>query len=609
MILQSLYKDANAIMTQTGLGVMPPSMYIPKLLRWVVDISTEPTIPVQFSPQTVTDVKGKERGIQHLLPDVKRTVGVTPFLLADTPSYTLGLVFESDLKGKDETRERSRAAQKHLEFKALVRRCAELTEDPDVAVISRFLDTWDPNNLPPNFPKDMDGSQAVTFRVDRHRLVIEDPQVRAFWAAHVAGDDVGVENRPPMQCLVSGVRGPVEKMMPVPVKGIPGGQPTGTHLVSANFNAVESYGLERAQTSPISREAGERFGKALNALLASDRHHLTVQNMVYVYWAAPGTPKLLPFALSPSTEEVSKLFEAVHKGQAWCSIPNEAKFHIFGLSANAARAVVRAEIDTTIGEVGRAQADWFERLRIIGTDGQTGDPLGLKTLAVASYREFKDIPTGVEDALVQAALNRVPLPESLLQAVVMRCRLGTKAGERVTHVTYARAALLKYILTQKRPDMEEANAMQEEITGALPPGHNAAAYHCGRLFAELEDIQSASSDYNINATISDKYFGSASSSPASVFGILMAGVQNHLSKLRKGDERHQSAFRGAQKRLEEILSEIGDFPLTLPLRDQALFSLGYYHHRAAKRKDIALRSEAKKRASTITLDGSEQGEN
>ena len=40
-------------------------------------------------------------------------------------------------------------------------------------------------------------------------------------------------------------------------------------------------------------------------------------------------------------------------------------------------------------------------------------------------------------------------------------------------------------------------------------------------------------------------------------------------------------------------------------RRQALFSLGYYHHKAAKRKDIAERPAAKKQAGTLALDLSE----
>ena len=135
--------------------------------------------------------------------------------------------------------------------------------------------------------------------------------------------------------------------------------------------------------------------------------------------------------------------------------------------------------------------------------------------------------------------------------------------------------------------------MTQEVTGARP-----AAYHCGRLFAELEEIQKAAIP-GINAGISDKFFGAASTAPASVFGQLLGGAQDHLGKLRRIRE---GAYYGAEKRLEEIMSEIGDFPLTLSLRDQALFSLGYYHHRAAKRKDIADRTAAKQQSGPITLD-------
>ncbi len=596
MILQQLHADADAILKQTGQKGEIPSMYVPKLLRWVVEISSDLRVPAAFTELVTTNAKGKEIGIDHLLPDVKRTMGVKPLVLADTPAYTLGLLFADDLKGKDEARERAWTARKFAAFQELVRDCARQTGNADVSAIAGFLDAWNPDAPPVALPAKMNGAHTVTFRVDNGAYPVDDMAVRRFWAARgqpeagkaPAGDRA-------MQCLLSGVRGPVESIMPVAVKGIPNGQPTGTHLVSANFAAAESYGLKRAQTSPISRDAGERFGKALNALLASERHRLTVQNVAYVFWSAAGTPALLAFAPQPDPNAVRGLFEAMRKGVPWSSVSDEAKFHIFGLSANAARAVVRSALDTTVGAVGRAQAAWFHRLAIIGTDGQTGEPLGLKTLTVAPYRDFKEIAPGVEDALVQAALAGAHLPQSLLASIVTRCRMD---AER--RVTYPRAALLKYILTQDMA-LEVAQQMSEEITGALPGGMNEAAYHCGRLFAELEDIQRQALP-GLNATIGDKYFGSASSSPASVFGILLAGVQNHLSSLRKGRE---GAWHGAQRRLEEILAQIGDFPKTLPLREQALFSLGYYHHRAAKRKDITARSEAKKRAGQLTLEASD----
>jgi CRISPR-associated protein Csd1 len=65
---------------------------------------------------------------------------------------------------------------------------------------------------------------------------------------------------------------------------------------------------------------------------------------------------------------------------------------------------------------------------------------------------------------------------------------------------------------------------------------NHPAYKCGRLLAVIERIQSAAIG-NPNATLTDRYYGSASTTPASVFGVLLRMTQPHLSKLRKQSAR------------------------------------------------------------------------
>lgn len=51
-----------------------------------------------------------------------------------------------------------------------------------------------------------------------------------------------------------------------------------------------------------------------------------------------------------------------------------------------------------------------------------------------------------------------------------------------------------------------------------------------------------------------------------------------MPKLRK---ERKGAFIALEHRLQEITVAIGDvFPSTLTLRDQGLFSLGYYHQKA-----------------------------
>ena len=595
MILQQLWKDADAIMTQTGRGSLPPAMYMPKRVKWIVELSHDPRLPVSFTPTVGDDKKGVER----LVPFIKRTVAVVSIPLADKPSYTFGVRFADPKRdaGRDLEKDAARTALEHQSYKDILRACADATGNGDIARIAEFLAAWDLADPDSILPAELSRDDLITFRVD-DALPIEDTAVQAFWAKAAAGEgtaeaeeelELGLPASSAMQCLISGAVGPVEEMMPVPVKGLFGGKPE-MAIVSANAAAFESYGLPRAQTSPISRPAGERFGQALNAVLASPAHHQSAGRITYIFWARGAVVPLFAFQPPADARDLQKLLTAIHRGDAsWANgLPPSEKFHLFGLTANAARVVVRSALDTTIGEIGARQAEWFERLSLIGSDGLPGRPLPLKTLAVAAYREFKDIAPGLEDALVQAALVGAPVPEALLTALVMRCRLDTD-----NRVTYPRAALLKYILTQSLP-LEEANLMTQEVTDARP-----AAYHCGRLFAELEEIQKAAIP-GINAGISDKFFGAASTAPASVFGQLLGGARDHLGKLRRTRE---GAYYGAEKRLEEIMAEIDEFPLTLSLRDQALFSLGYYHHRAAKRKDIADRSAAKKQVGLLTLDG------
>ena len=215
---------------------------------------------------------------------------MTPVLLADKPSYTFGVRFADPKRdaGRDLKKDAARTIQEHQSYKDLIRACAETTGDADMARGAAFLDSWDTDNPAINLPAELGRDDLLTFRVDG-RLPMEDVKVQAFWAQTAAGGraeetekelELGLPAKSAMQCLISGENGPVEEMMPVPVKGLPG-KKSEMAIVSANANAFESYGLTRAQTSPISREAAERFGQALNAVLGSDRpprpgrqHHL-----------------------------------------------------------------------------------------------------------------------------------------------------------------------------------------------------------------------------------------------------------------------------------------------------------------------------------------------
>ena len=88
----------------------------------------------------------------------------------------------------------------------------------------------------------------------------------------------------------------------------------------------------------------------------------------------------------------------------------------------------------------------------------------------------------------------------------------------------------------------------------------------------LEKIQEEASP-GLNATIRDRYYGAASSTPVAVFTTLLRLKNAHLKKLTVPRNTY------FEKLLGEILAPVADFPKHLTLPDQGRFALGYYQQR------------------------------
>jgi CRISPR-associated protein Csd1 len=174
--------------------------------------------------------------------------------------------------------------------------------------------------------------------------------------------------------------------------------------------------------------------------------------------------------------------------------------------------------------------------------------------------------------LFEAAIRGSALPRSVLAAALRRI-------QAEHDVPPARAAILRLVLNRERSQSLEAKGgvtMSEglDLTRCDP------AYLCGRLLAVLARLQYLALG-STNATIVSRCYGAASTAPVTVFGRLVDLAQSHLKKLSAS---MGGAAVNVEKDIEEILAKLGDWPCQLPLQDQALFALGYYHQRAEYRR-------------------------
>jgi CRISPR-associated protein Csd1 len=187
---------------------------------------------------------------------------------------------------------------------------------------------------------------------------------------------------------------------------------------------------------------------------------------------------------------------------------------------------------------------------------------------VAALGKADNIPPNLGGDVARAIIEDMPYPVTLMSAAVQRCR----AEQRITH---PRAAVLKACLNRAiRHANRTATTPEKEIEIMLDTDNANPAYRLGRFFAALEKIQEEASP-GLNATIRDRYYGAASSTPVAVFTTLLRLKNHHLGKLPKG--------RAVQleKLIGEIAEGLADFPRILTLPEQGRFALGYYHQRQA----------------------------
>lgn len=261
---------------------------------------------------------------------------------------------------------------------------------------------------------------------------------------------------------------------------------------------------------------------------------------------------------------VTSLYKAIDQGLLE-NDEGRAKFFVLGLAPNAARIAIRFWHHGTVAEMAVRIRQHFDDLAIARSPH---DPPYLSLfrllVSVATLGKADNIPPNLGGEMMRSVLADLPYPHTLLAAAVRRIRAEHE-------VTYPRTAVLKACIN--RATRYTHTEIKEELKVSLDESNINTGYRLGRLFAVLEKIQEEANP-GINATIRDRYYGAASSTPVTVFPTLLKLKNHHLSKLE-----NRGRAVNLEKRIGEIMDGINDFPTQLPLADQGRFAVGYYHQR------------------------------
>lgn len=430
-------------------------------------------------------------------------------------------------------------------------------------------------------------SDNAVFSVDG-RVVLEAPQLKAFWRNRRLAIGAKAGARAPRVCVATGALGQTldttEK-----IKGVPGGLATGTNLISFDKDSFCSFGLEQAQNAALSAPAELKIRSALNVLIAKSRGQgLVFNNTVHVHWTRQPVEKdIFDLLVGADENAVESLLKSVKNGQPPIGIDSNA-YYAMSLSGNGARIVVRDWLESTVPEVQQHVAEWFEDLSIIHPDGH-----GIKRdfkFAALLYgmvrADLEEISPVLPSQLLHSALcgRSVPLPQAALAAALRRQLL-----DQDNKLNPARLALIKACLLRS-PTKKDTETMTEKLN----PDSKDQAYRCGQLFAVIGRLQLLALG-KVGASIAERTYGGVATRPATTFGPLFTKLPAYL---KKANTRFPGSGTNKQKEIENLcvsIEGLGGIPDTFDLEEQGRFALGYYCQLAQYRAD-RLEDEAAKTA-------------
>jgi CRISPR-associated protein Csd1 len=486
--------------------------------------------------------------------------------------------------------EGKRTAEEHRAFRE--RHLKELagSDDAGLVALAAFLTAWTAERFAEfGWPDEMK-DQNIVFALESERLdrkyLHDRPAAKALWARVSAGDE-----RTNEICLVTGESGPVARLHPS-IKGVWGAQSSGAALVSFNLDAFTSYDHEQGENAPVSEAAAFEYTTTLNRFLERDSgHRVQIGDASCVFWADAKDMKVAEEAENwfarfldaggddgkaedaAETRKIEIQLNRIREGQHLEDVEPEltegVRFFVLGLAPNAARLSVRFFFSDDFGNLTRNYQQFVSDMRIDPPPRDGYPPLWRYLLETAVLGKRENVTPNLAGEWMRSILAGTRYPLTLMSSVLTRIRAD---GE----INALRVGILKALLIRN---------FNMEAPVALDPDNRNRGYLLGRLFALYEEIQRAALGGKVNATIKDKFYGSASATPRKVFAVLESGSANHLAKVRKSSAGREVNL---QRRLREIMDLMepseepskDPFPVSLSAQEQAWFGLGYHHQRS-----------------------------
>lgn len=534
----------------------------------------------------------------HVPLGEKRTSGITPYCLWDNYGYVLG---ES---GNVSETKQEKAPLLFKSFQAKLQSFPdEVKRDDGVHAVLEFYRTGEYLKV----KDDSNWEECVkisgcnlTFRLDGDReLVGQRPAIRGYIREKFEALSKGTKDDSRGCCLITGKRAVLTRLMkatPIPDEKL------AASLVNFKTNkGYDSYGKKQLYNAPMSVKAEFACSTALTALLEEgSQNRYMLGGMVFLFWTEQKE------SLFPVDDAMSQLFvsnkksaadwidpmkkmrQSVYTGQL--STQDKNRFYLLGLAQNVGRISVKTWRTGTVMELAMNIVMHFDDFNLIlpqkkeirksvkkkklywaeddmnGKISLTGILLGSAYTDLHGIKELSKKCNLLKSGFIEAAISGAPYPSSLYHFALKSVRVLNKTEHAQLDFWIQVATIKAYLNRQNR----FFKLQHKEILMSLDIDNPSIGYQCGRLFAVLEKCQEEANP-GINATIRDRFYGSASSTPLVSFPNLIKLSVHHLSKIER--EKAQDFSR----LIQEIVGRINDFPAHMTLEEQGRFAIGYYH--------------------------------